>query len=322
MRTRPILPAIVLAAAAAVPCAARLEAQADPARIYAYRYVLDVDVPEAAALVALDETPLHVLRASAPKPLAVTVLDARRGGPSRRGAAVEVSPYFAAGGGHRALASYRDMSQRGRWMRVLTKTVVSLAAVEDPYDPDALGLGIGVRATLHDPHDPIGNTRMVEEMAAASPGADLRPTYRAALRRVRGRCCVQVSAGWGMAGRLLHGDSLRRVRHTAWLAGQFTLGERLDVLTTVQGRSVFHPDRALRAGAALQGKTRDADLFAELFFDTGDHRLHPGVGAELRPVPRLGVVAALASDAPPAGLPGKPTLRFRTLLRWYYARRG
>jgi hypothetical protein len=71
----------------------------EPDRINIYRFILDVDVPEPAAFVALDRASAHVLRASAPKPLAATVATAHdSGGATTTMVAVDVSPYFLAGG--------------------------------------------------------------------------------------------------------------------------------------------------------------------------------------------------------------------------------
>ena len=66
-----------------------------PARINLYRYVLDVDVPESAALIALDATSSHVLRGSAPKPIMATIFHAANGpAGSSTGGAVDIVPYF------------------------------------------------------------------------------------------------------------------------------------------------------------------------------------------------------------------------------------
>ncbi|NOK12414.1 hypothetical protein [Corallococcus exercitus] len=46
----------------------------DGDNINLYRYVLDVDVPESPALVALEQAPLRVLLGAAPKPVMATVL--------------------------------------------------------------------------------------------------------------------------------------------------------------------------------------------------------------------------------------------------------
>jgi hypothetical protein len=109
-----------------------------PERLNIYRYILDIDVPEPAALVALERAPAHVLRASAPKPLAATVSFAHdSGGATATVVAVDVAPYFLAGGGIRSLQSYRSMTLWGRVRRVITKTTLSLGAAWDPADPDA-----------------------------------------------------------------------------------------------------------------------------------------------------------------------------------------
>ena len=55
--------------AAAVLAQAPSATAQGPERINIYRFILDIDVPEPAALVAMDLAPGHVLRASAPKPV-------------------------------------------------------------------------------------------------------------------------------------------------------------------------------------------------------------------------------------------------------------
>ena len=139
-----------------------------PARINLYRYVLDVDVPESAALIALDATSSHVLRGSAPKPIMATVFHAANGpAGSSTGGAVDIVPYFLLGGGIRPLDSYRANSIRGRLLRVVTKTSLSLAAISDPANSGSLRGSVGLRITFHDPHDPVLNSKLPESVDSA-----------------------------------------------------------------------------------------------------------------------------------------------------------
>ncbi|HEV8149856.1 MAG TPA: hypothetical protein VGP61_06685 [Gemmatimonadales bacterium] len=104
------------------------------------------------------------------------------------------------------------MSVAGRLKRVVTKTALSIAAFADPDAPGALLAGVGIRTTFHDPHDPIGTTRLPEEVDSAlaahragltssaeeeteDRGADVTALYAAARRTVRQTGDVQVSAG-------------------------------------------------------------------------------------------------------------------------------
>ncbi|HET7462100.1 MAG TPA: hypothetical protein VFJ82_12665 [Longimicrobium sp.] len=297
--------------------AAPLRAQND--RVYIYRYTVDADVPESAGMIAMDATPLRVLRASAPKPLMASVFgsltDRRSGG----GAAVDLSPYWLAGGGRRSLEGYRRMTLAGRLTRVLTKTVLSVAALQEGGDAGELRLGIGVRSTFHDPHDPIGPAFGLPERVelarrTGGPGA-VDSVYAAVRREVRAQCCLQVTGGWGLELRAPQGEpgKLGNARHTVWLAGQFTLSERWDLLTTVRGRGLFDSGANLRTGAGLQYKTSAADLFAEVAFDTNDHRLHPGGGAEVRLARHVSAVAAVAREMDA----GDSRARLRAVLRWY-----
>ena len=321
---------IVLAAAPETLWAQQAE------RVNIHRFVLDVDVPEPPALVAMGLAPIHVLRASAPKPLAASAVWSRdSAGGTSTGIALDVAPYFLVGGGIRTLPSYRAMSVKGRLLRVLTKTILSLGAAIDPADPDATRIGIGLRSTFHDPHDPIGSTRFPERVAEALAragvepaveaedltgyGVDLRPLYAEAIREVRARPGPQVAGGWAMTGRLrsgaASGDSLDDTRHTAWLTTQYTFGPRLDVLATIQALDLFEHDSQLRIGAGLQRKTSFVDLIAELYFDSTDNRLHPGAWIEARVLPRLRLGASLTSEPQADEGPGR--LRIRTLARWY-----
>ena len=309
-----------------------------PERINVYRYILDIDVPEPAALVALDRAPAHVLRASAPKPLVATVGTAHdSGGATTTLVAVDLSPYFLAGGGIRDLRSYRSMTVGGRLRRVLTKTTLSLGAAWDPADSDAPQVGLALRATLHDPHDPIPPPGgLVERMDSAlveqgieaeddeedltAGGAELRRLYSESAREMRGRCCLQVAGGWGLAGRLggaaFSGDSLAGVRHTFFVTTQYTFARRFDLLSTAQLWNIGEGGH-LRVGAALMRKTGAMDLTAELFFDSADDRLHPGVWLEGRVVPRVRAAVSMGTDTDEEG--GPTRLRVRTMFRWYMA---
>lgn len=323
----------LLVATGAIVAPAVASAQ-DGDRVNIYRYILDIDVPEPAALVALGLAPAHVLRASAPKPLAAHLSFAfDSGGATTKSAVLEVSPYFLAGGGIRSLRSYRTMTLWGRVRRVLTKTIVSLGAAADPADPGATRLGVALRSTFHDPHDPIpppgGLVEQVDSALAAAgvaPGldqeelaerdVDLAPLYARARREMRARCCLQIAGGWGLAGRLRGGDfddGLGQVRHTLWFTTQYTFGPRFDLLGTAQLWNGFDDSHA-RVGAALMRKTSALDLTTELYFDSADDRLHLGGWLEGRLLPRLRAAASLTTETDPGGGPNR--LRIRTLIRW------
>ncbi|WP_126933838.1 hypothetical protein [Corallococcus sp. AB018] len=66
----------------------------DSDNINLYRYVLDVDVPESPALVAMEEAPLRVLLGAAPKPVMATVLASASPEAFRPGISLDVAPYF------------------------------------------------------------------------------------------------------------------------------------------------------------------------------------------------------------------------------------
>jgi hypothetical protein len=304
-----------------------------------YRYVLDVDVPEAPALVALEETPTRVLLGAAPKPVMATLLASVTPGALRPGIGLDVAPYFLLGGGIRSLADYRSNSVAGRLTRVLTKTTVSAAVVPDAATPGDWRVSFGLRATLHDPHDPVLNSSLPEQVAEAlarqgvappgdadedvsERGVDLSALFAEALRTMRARSGdIQVSAGWGVSavaeGGVLTGDGLRDTRHTFWVAGQSALGPRFDVLATVQGLDVFGSERALRAGAGVQRKTSFADFRTELAYDGTDARLHPAVSIDVKLRACTSAMAALTTA--PGTATDARVLRGQVQLRWYFA---
>lgn len=305
-------------------------------RVNIYRYVIDVDVPESGALIALDAATSRVVRGSAPKPVAASLIHFfEPAGDWRTGLALDVSPYYLLGGGRRTLESYRKMTVAGRLTRVLTKTTISVAGISDPVSSSLLP-ALAIRSTFHDPHDPIGGTRLPEEIdsalaAAGLPpladdeeeatgrGVDLAPLYAAARRTMRARGDVQVSGGWGVAGRWEEGglgEEPGRPHHTLWLTGQHGRGPLLDILATVQWRDAFHDQGRMRVGLGLQRKGAATDFRLEAHYDWTDGRVHPGVAVESRLAPGLGVVGALLSDPDPSG-PARA--RMSVMVRWYAA---
>ncbi len=338
------LASVTCFAIASIGVSAQIEpvAAQDDGRINIYRYVLGVDVPQAPALVAMGVAPNQVLLGSAPKPLSATVLAVfGRGGETQLGAAVDVAPYYFLGGGVRELESYRSGSLAGRALRVLTKTLLSFAAVRTPADPTSPLVSVGLRSTFHDPHDPISNTALPENIAAAlaraqypltdieeegmdDRGVDLAPVYAAARRESRARAGdAQVSAGWGVTARAvggaLGGSDLDDARHALWVTAQYTTGARYDVIATVQFRNAFHDDDRFWLGAALRRKRDGADVQAGLYYDTASKQLHPGVAVDSRLSQHLGVVVSLTAQADPPQLTGPRRIRFGVMGRWFAA---
>lgn len=309
-----------------------------------YRYILDVDVPAAAAFVTLDIAEAKVLRGSAPKPIMGSVVyRSNSPGPMTVGAAVDIVPYYFLGGGARTLESYRSNSIAGRLLRVVTKTALSVGLSQDRSDGSGLLGALALRTTFHDPHDPVLNSLLPEQVDSAlaahgiheedatvehlgDRGVDLEPIFSAARRQMRAQGDVQISAGWGMATQLKSGslsrDSSGTTRHTLWLTGQHALGHRLDVLATAQFRSVFRADGRMRLGMALQRKARWADFRVEVYYDWASRRFHPGVLAEARVVPGVSAVVSLTSEAPVGNSRGTSQARATLLIRWYAASSG
>ncbi|RKG70701.1 hypothetical protein D7W79_31535 [Corallococcus exercitus] len=313
----------------------------DGDNINLYRYVLDVDVPESPALVALEEAPLRVLLGAAPKPVMATVLASTTPGALSPGLSLDIAPYFLFGGGIRSLSSYRSNSVAGRLMRVLTKTTVSAALLPDTTDGGPWRVGFGLRTTFHDPHDPVLNSALPERVAeelerhgvpppadsdedVSGRGVDLSALFDQAEREMRSRSGdIQVSAGWGVSARteggVFTGEGLRDTRHTFWLTGQAALGRRFDVLATMQVLDAFRSGRALRTGLGVQRKTSVADFRAELTYDGTDERLHPGAAIDVK-LPGCTSAIASLTTASGADRDEAPVLRGQLQLRWYFAR--
>lgn len=333
MRARHLLLLVLAVATAAFPAAA----QADR-RVNIYRYLLDVDVPESAGLLALDAATSRVVRGAAPKPLAASVVQlSAPDGSWRTGVALDASPYYLLGGGRRTLESYRRMTVAGRLHRVLTKTTISIAALNDPSGGGIFRPAVAVRSTFHDPHDPVAASRLPEQIdsalvAAGLPplgvddeqatahGVNLNPLYAAARRTLRARGDVRVSGGWAMATSWEHaeiGESLDEARHTLWLTGQHARGALFDLIATVQWLDAFGDHAALRAGLGVQRKGPSVDLRLEAFYDGTDGRFHPGIAIEATPALGVGLVGAVQSVPTTAGAPAQA--RLLLLLRWYAA---
>jgi len=308
---------------------ARLGAQ-DTTTVDIYRFILGTDVPESPAFVVLGVSPTHVLRGSAPKPVAASVLDAGVAGDhATPGVAIDIAPYFLLGGGVRTLGRLRATSIRGRLTRVITKTILSLGAVRHapPGDPGAPLVAVALRSTFHDPHDPALTSRLPEELVAVSAardeeggdlGVELGPIYARARRAMRARAGdPQISGGWGVALRARSGalasDSLGSPRHTLWLSAQLSTGRRLDVLSTVQVRNAFRPDAQTWVGLGLARKTVAVDYRAELSYETRSRDWHPGVAVDARVGAGLGLVASLTTASAPR------RLALRTLVYGFYA---
>ena len=334
--------AMLLLAGALLAWPDPIAAVQDDERVNIYRFLLGVDVPQAPAFVAMGVAPNQVLLGSGPKPVAATVLATfGPSGETAPGVAVDVAPYYLFGGGVRSLQSYRSNSIVGRLMRELTKTLVSIGAVQQAGDPSSPLLAIGVRTTFHDPHDPVLNSRLPENIAAALArsgvprpdptdesvtglGVDLSPIFTNSRREMRGRAGdAQVSGGWGVTARArggaLHADSLDEARQTLWLAAQYTAGLRYDVLTTVQLRNAFRDDDRFWLGAAIRRKSDGADMQAGLYYDTASKDWHPGMAVDARLSANIGLVASLSTQPDPPALTGPRRLRFSVLGRWFAA---
>src|SRR5262249_32363588 len=139
----------------------------EPTSVSLYRYVLDMDVPEAAALVPLNDTPTRTLLATTEKPVMATLALPLVAGDGGYGLAIDVSPYYALGGGQRDLHRYRSNSIVGRLTRVATKAVISIAALPESASARSTPIALALRTTFHDPRDPVLNSSLPEDVASA-----------------------------------------------------------------------------------------------------------------------------------------------------------
>ena len=112
---------------------------------------------------------------------------------------------------------------------------------------------------------------------------------------------AQVSLGYGVAwrarGGALERDSVTDAHHALWATAQYTLGARYDLLATVQLRDVFGANSHSWLGAGVLRKIGEADLLLELYYDTDNDELHPGVGFEQRVLSSLSMTGSITTQS-------------------------
>jgi len=258
---------------------------------------------------------------------------------------VDVSPYFLLGGGPIALERYRSMSVLGRLRRVMIKAVLS-GGIGDAVDAGArYRWGVGLRLTLHDPHDVIGST-LPEEIhdAFASAGVALppaeerslhdrdvalEPVYAAARGRIRARAGdAQVSAGWAMSGPFGEaGDGgssgeapagLDDPRHLLWLAAQYTTGARY-VIANLQHRDTFGDDARVWIGAGVLRKGGKMDVRGGVTFDAVSGKVHPSASVSGRLGTHVGVLLNVSNRSLGRDLDAPGRFAADLQARWFYA---
>ncbi|HET7228473.1 MAG TPA: hypothetical protein VFJ16_00590 [Longimicrobium sp.] len=310
--------------------------------IPAYKLVLDYDVPESPAFVALDVSPEKVLTGSAAKPVAINFLSqVAAGGKVQAGLALDFSPYFLAGGRFENINEYRS----NRLKRLLANTNVSFATVQDPTDSASLRFGAGVRLTLFDDHDPLQNaevTQAVENLLVPQGPLGPRPrngpvitksvpikglaeAYAAAVDEVRRKPGRALAVGWGVAGTLrnavLSADSVTRTRHSFWGGYRETFRGSVEFLGAVLVGGAAGGDQEYRLGGALRVTGERMRLTGEAVYESSTGQIHPGGVAEFNVLPQISAVASLGSEPSDDGADvGK--LRFRTMLRWNMSQSG
>jgi len=279
-----------------------------------------------------------VVHGSAPKPTTLTIFLASESDRLVPGLAIDVAPYFFVGGGIRDLKSYRSNSVAGRLTRVLTKTTLSIAARGAQETGGPQGLAFGIRATLHDPHDPVLNSALPESVAAVlarsgtpSPtaeveditdfGANVAPVFAAGRRAMRARRGMQISAGFGQAyemrGGSVSSDSLDADLRILWLTSQITFNARFDVIVTGQIRDSSDEDTHMWLALGLLRKVNATDIQLALYYDTDSRRIYPFLQTDIRILPHFQVFGTCTvfqgSDD------GSSVFSARTGFRWFLA---
>lgn len=323
----------VLALVAAAPLAAQQPAPGGAA----YKYVLDYDVPESPAFAVLGLSPSNVLRASAAKPVAAQLLNQLASGSGDgQGIALDFAPWLAFGGGFTSVSEYN----RRPTLRLLSRVLLSGATVQPDEASGTLRYGAGLRVTLLDSRDPLGDARLANDISsllarcATAPetlgGGDEQPVrrtcdtriaYDSARARAERQGGVALSAGFGTSGRMLDGfanrDSLTTEVNRAWVAFRWAPPRltQADLLATAQWRDGPTVDREVLLGVAARLNTGAGSFAGELAYGSESGTLHPGLNAEFRILPRVSVIAAVLSDSDDLVRPVR-RVRFRTNLRW------
>jgi hypothetical protein len=301
----------------------------------AYKLILDYDVPESPAFVALGVSPEKVLTGSASKPVVVNLLQqVVSGGNTQAGLALDFAPYFVFGGRFANIQEYRDNPIKRR----LANTTVSLATIQDPADSASLRYGLGVRVTLLDDHDPLQSSAMTQaiEQLLIPPADDGRPgrrrstgidtvagleaAYANALANIRSQPGRAIAIGWGMSGTVrssvFSADSITGTRHRFWLGYRERFAREIDFLGVllVGGSAEDGSETSFRVGGALRSNLQGVQLTGELVYESETEEFHPGALAIVKLIPQLDLVASLGTQPDPADDTGR--LRFRTMVRW------
>jgi hypothetical protein len=304
-------------------------------------FILNYDVPESPALVALGITPSNILRASSAKPAVASLLNQFAShGQVENGVALDFSPYFVFGGRLKNITEYRHNG----WKRLAANTQVSFATVEDSSQQGDLRFGVGVRMTLFDAHDLLKDktlgtdidnaliagaaslpTETEDEILPIGTYTTLKEIYSKARDRVRSKAGSSMAVGWSMSARLhsaiANADSVDGEQHTAWLSYRYSLGGGLDLLALAQAYACQDCHPRYRSGVALRANGRSWDFAGELFFDSirGDAlsgRVGLGVNGELRLPVGLGLIASLATEPVEGNGSVDSRIRMRTSVRW------
>jgi len=300
----------------------------------AYKYILDYDVPESPALVALGVTPAKVLRGSAAKPVVLNLLNqvgfAKR---VQNGVAVDFSPYFTFGGRLRSIEEYRTDG----WKRLAANSQLSIATIQSEEETNALLFGLGLRTTLFDSHDLLQDKELGEDIdeillgsiEAPTPAetgdvdeieVDVTPAYEKARNRLLKKTGSALAVGYGASGRLkssiANTDSIDNVKHTAWLSFKYSFGGGTDFLSIYQGQyaTPSHPEH--RFGIAIRKNGTTLNVAGEIVYTSRTKRFEIGANLEVRLLNRIGAVVSLSSEQPSTTNHSLIKMKLNTIIRW------
>jgi hypothetical protein len=309
----------------------------------AIQYITDYNVPESPALVAIGASTEQVLHGSTAKPATAQLVNAfQTGDKIASGLALDFSPYFTFHGKVESVQEYL----RSRARRWLANTAVSFATMQDPTGRDSLLFGVGLRLTLFDSHDVLGDSVLAgqisralaaaaeagepaedDEITQGPPVAAVAEVHEGIVRALRRRTGDAMSVGWAAKSEVRHSvasaDSFATFRHRAWLAYEHYMSGGRGLRVAVQWRESDARRSSWKAGVALATAGERYAMAIELYLDTlaedPDHRNYGLAGdGQYRLTNGMSLVASMSTD--PVTEAGRTVskIRLKTGLRWSY----
>ena len=306
------------------------------------QYVIDYDVPESPALVAIGASVQQVAHGGVAKPATARLVNAfQTGDQIASGLALDFSPYLSYIGKVRSVDEYRASAFK-RWA---ANTQVSVATVQDPDGLDSLLFGIGVRMTVFDSHDLLANATLANEISKALAGAanagratsddEIAPgpvlesvaaAYENTRKAVRDQPGQALTFAWAGRSEVRHSvasvDSFTKMSHLAWASYHLYFRAGRGIRTMVQWRGRSKDPASWRGGIAFSSAGASYQIALEGYLDTvagasGETKFGISGNGEYRIKEGLSLVAAIGSEPDPR-VPDLSRIRLRTALRWSY----